>query len=172
MKCFNALLHLHSCSLKERFQIPRNNLSSNSNLNLLILFFCKRAVSMWSPQLTSGTSTSPSAATGVPEPEMEFPGKVPVQTPKPVAVQASVLKDKTPNCATAQPLTPKIHTRTPVSTRKSVCRLQSPNPVPALELDSSSRAQSPNMSISRDSTNKTESRYPVRQRKAPVKLNL
>lgn len=42
MKCFNALFHLHSCSLKERFQIPGNNLSSNSNFNPLILFFCKR----------------------------------------------------------------------------------------------------------------------------------
>ena len=132
----------------------------------------ERAVSMWSPKLTSGTSTSPSAATCVPEPEIESPCKVLIQTPKPVAVQASVLKDKTPNCAPAQPSTPKIQTQTPVSARKSACRLQSPNPVPALELDSSSRAQSPNMSISRDLPNRTESRYPVRRRKAPVKLNL
>ena len=38
-KYFNALLHLHSCSLKKGFQIPKNNLLSDSNFNLLILFF-------------------------------------------------------------------------------------------------------------------------------------
>ena len=56
---------------------------------------------MLSPKLTSGTSTSPSAATSVPEPETESLCKVPIQTPKPVSVQASVLKDKTPNCVSA-----------------------------------------------------------------------
>ena len=56
---------------------------------------------MLSPKLTSGTSTSPSAATSVTEPETESLCKVPIQTPKPVAVQASVLKDKTPNCVSA-----------------------------------------------------------------------
>ena len=132
----------------------------------------ERAVPMLSPKLTSGTSTTPSAATSVPEPETESPCKVPIQTPKPVAVQASVLKDKTPNCVLAQPSTPKIQTQIPVAARKSACKLQSPNPVPSLELDSPSRAQSPNMSTSRDLPNRTERRYPVRQRKAPVKLNL
>lgn len=44
----------------------------------------ERAVSRWSPKLASGTSTSLSAATCVPEPEIELPGKVPMQTPKPV----------------------------------------------------------------------------------------
>ena len=53
----------------------------------------KRAVPMRSPKLTSGTSTSPSAATSVPETETESPCKVPIQTPKPFVVQASVLKD-------------------------------------------------------------------------------
>ena len=132
----------------------------------------ERAVSMWSPKLTSGTSTSSSAATCVPEPEIESPGKVPMQTPKPVTVQASVLKDKTPNCAPAEPSTPKIQTQTPVAARKSACTLQLPNPVPALELHSLSGAQSPDMSISRDLPNRTERRYPVRQRKALAKLNL
>ena len=63
------------------------------------VFSEERAVPMWSPKLTCGTSSSPSAATCVPEPEIESPCKVPIQTPKPVAVQPSVLKDKTPNCA-------------------------------------------------------------------------
>ena len=132
----------------------------------------ERAVPMLSPKLTSGTSTSPSAATSVPELETESPCKVPIQTPKPVAVQASVLKDKTPNCVSAQPSTPKIQTQTPVAARKSTCKRHSPNPVPAVELDSPSRAQSPNKSTSRDLPNRTERRYPIRQRKAPVKLNL
>ena len=61
----------------------------------------ERAVPMLSPKLTSGTSTSPSAATSVPEPETESPCKVPIQTLKPAAVQASVLKDKTLNCVSA-----------------------------------------------------------------------
>ena len=97
------------------------------------------------------------------------------QTPKPVAVPASVLKDKTPNCAPAQPSTPKIRLRLPLRwnvARKSACMPQSPNPVPALELDSSSPAQSPNVSISRHLPNRTDRRYPVRQRKASVKPNL
>ena len=136
------------------------------------VFTEERAVPMLSPKLTSGTSTSPSAATRVPEPETESPCKVPIQTPKPVAVQVSVLKDKTLNCVSAQPSTPKIQTQTPIAARKSACKLQSPNPVPALELNSPSRAQSPNMSTSRDLPNRAERRYPVRQRKAPVKLNL
>ena len=136
------------------------------------MFREERAVPMLSSKLTSGTSTSPSAATSVPEPETESPCKVPMQTPKPVAVQASVLKDKTPNCVSAQPSTLKIQTQTPIAARKSACKLQSPNPVPALKLDSPSRAQSPNMSTSRDLPNRTEHRYPVRHRKAPVKLNL
>lgn len=100
----------------------------------------ERAVPMLSPKLTSGTSKSPSAATSVPEPETESPCKVPIQTPKQAAVQASVLKDKTPNCVSAQPSTPKIQTQTPIAARKSACKLQSPNRVPALELDSPSRA--------------------------------
>ena len=74
----------------------------------------ERAVPMLSPELTSGTSTSPSAATSVPETEIESPCKVPIQTPKPVVVQASVLKVKTPNCVSAQPSTPKIQTQTPL----------------------------------------------------------
>ena len=85
----------------------------------------ERAVPMLSPKITSGTSTSPSAATSVPKPETESPCKVPIQKPKPVAVQASVLKDKTPNCVLAQPSTPKIQTQTPVAARKSACKLQS-----------------------------------------------
>ena len=79
----------------------------------------ERAVPMLSPKLTSGTSTSLSAATSVPEPETESPYKVPMQTPKPVAVQASVLEDKTPNCVSAQTSTPKNQTQTPVTARKS-----------------------------------------------------
>ena len=43
----------------------------------------ERAVPMLSPKLTSGMSTSPSAATSVPEPETESPCKVPIQTRKP-----------------------------------------------------------------------------------------
>ena len=74
----------------------------------------ERAVPMLSPKLTSGTSTTPSAATSVPEPETESPCKVPIQTPKPVAVQASVLKDKTLNCVSAQLSIPKIQTQTPL----------------------------------------------------------
>ena len=42
---------------------------------------------MWSPKLTSGLSTSPSAATCVPGQEIESPSKVPIQTPKPVAAK-------------------------------------------------------------------------------------
>ena len=41
----------------------------------------ERAVPMLSPKLTSGKSTTPSAATSVPEPETESPCKVPIQTP-------------------------------------------------------------------------------------------
>ena len=136
------------------------------------VFPAERAVPMWSPKLTCGTSSSPSAATCIPEPEIDSPCKKPIQTPKPVAVQPFVLKDKTPNCAPAQPSTPKIHTQTPVAARKSACTLEPPNTVQTLELDSSSRAQSPNISISRDLLNRAERRYSVRQRKAPVKLNL
>ena len=106
------------------------------------MFPQERAVPMLSPKLTSGTSTSPSAATSGPEPETESPCKVPIWTPKPVAVQASVLKAKTPNCVSAQPSTQKIQTQTPVAARKSACKLQSPNPVPALELDSVSSTKS------------------------------
>ena len=134
------------------------------------VFTEERAVPMLFPKLTSGTSTSPRAATSGPEPETESPCNVPMQTMKPVSVQASALKDKTPNCVSAQLSTPKIQTQSPVAARKSACKLQSPNP--ALELDSPSRAQSPNMSTSRDLPNRTERRYPVRHRKAPVKLNL
>ena len=72
----------------------------------------ERAVPMLSLKLISGTSTSPSAATSVPEPETESPCKVPMQTPKPVAVQASVLKDKTPNCVSTQQSTPNNQTQT------------------------------------------------------------
>ena len=132
----------------------------------------ERAVPMLSRKLTSGTSTSPSTATSAPETETESPCKVPIQTAKPVAVQTSVLKDKTPNCVSAKASTPKIQTQTPVAARKSACKLQSPNPVPALELDSPSRTQSPNMLTSRDLPNRTERRYPVRRRTAPNKLNL
>ena len=131
----------------------------------------ERAVPMLSPKLTSGTSTTPSAATSVPEAETESPCKVPIQTPKPVAVQASVLKDKTLNCLSTA-VNSKDRDSDPVAARKSACKLQSPNPVPALELDFPSRAQSPNMSTLKDLPNRTERRYPVRQRKAPVKLNL
>ena len=74
----------------------------------------ERAVPILSPKLTSGTSTSSSAATSVPEPETESPFKVPIQTPKPVAVQALVLKDKTLICVSAQLSTPKIQTQTPL----------------------------------------------------------
>ena len=80
----------------------------------------ERAAPVLSPRWTSGTSTSPSAATSGSEPETESPHKVPIQTPKPVAVQASVLEDKTPNCVSAQPSTPKIQTKTLVAARKSV----------------------------------------------------
>ena len=83
----------------------------------------ERAVPMLSLKLTSGTSTSPSTATSAPETETESPCKVPMQTAKPVAVQASVLKDKTPNCISAQPSTSNIQTQTPVAARKSACKL-------------------------------------------------
>ena len=72
----------------------------------------ERAVPLLSPKLTSGTATSPSGATSVLEPETESPHKVPIQTPKPVAVQASVLKDKTPNWVSVHPLTPEVQTQT------------------------------------------------------------
>ena len=78
------------------------------------LFPEERAVPMLSPKLTPGKSTTPSAATSVPEPETESPCKVPIQTPRPVAVQASVLKDKTLNCVSAQLSIPKIQTQTPL----------------------------------------------------------
>lgn len=91
----------------------------------------ERAVSMWSPKLTSGTSTSPSATTCVPEPEIESPCKVTIQTPKPVAVPASLLKDKTPNCAPAQQSTPKIRLRPPLQRESQLVCLNRATPVPA-----------------------------------------
>ena len=53
----------------------------NSEEVLDDLFPEERAVPMLSPKLTPGKSTTPSAATSVPEPETESPCKVPIQTP-------------------------------------------------------------------------------------------
>ena len=118
------------------------------------VFPTEQAIPMLSPKLTSGTSTSPSGVTSAPA--TESPHKGPKPTPKPVTVQASVLKDKTLNCVSPQPSTPKVQTQTPVVARKSAYKLQSPNPIPALELDSPSRAQSPNVSTPRDLPNQTQ----------------
>ena len=86
------------------------------------MFPKERAVPVLSPKLTSDTSISPSAATSVPQPETESPCKVPIQTPKPVAVQALVLKDKTLNCVSAQLSTPKIQTQTPLQQGSQLVR--------------------------------------------------
>ena len=129
----------------------------------------ERAVPMLSPKLTSGTSASPSAATSVPEPETESPCKVPIYRHR------NQLQYK-PQCSRTRRRIVSQHSRqlqrSRLAARKSACKLQSPNPVPALELDSPSRAQIPNMPTSRELPNRTERRYPVRQRKASVKLNL
>ena len=143
----------------------------NSEEVLDDLFPEERAVPMLSPKLTPGKSTTPSAATSVPEPETESPCKVPIQTPRPVAVQASVLKDKTLNCVSAQLSIPKIQTQTPLQQGSQLVSFSRQTRFQHLRVGFSISSTSPNMSTSRDLPNRTERRYPVRQRKAPVKLN-